>query len=194
MMTKLLGVIISLISIVATVFGNDDVKSWLTVADSATGAALQILHPRELSFDSSSDSAVEIEFDISRRLQPIVGFGAGLPQSSAHVLVQLKAAQPTLYQQVLTELFSSVNGAGLSILRFPIGSCDFSLHNTSYDEVAQDFALKHFSIDADSEKIVEVLQDVQKINSNLQIIGMVQLVHQYYCFITHRLRVMVKYM
>lgn len=55
---------------------------------------------------------------------------------------------------------SSINGgAGLNILRFPIGSCDFSLTMTSYDEVSGDYTLSQFQIDNDSEYIIEVIQD-----------------------------------
>lgn len=151
-------------------------KTWLTASDPSSAAAIHILQPGEMAFakksaDTQKKGALNVQFDINQRLQPVVGFGAGLPQSSAHVLLELKKTQPALYEQVLIELFSPENGAGLSILRFPIGSCDFSLRNTSYDEVAQDFTLQHFKIDQDSEKIVQVLRDVRKINANLQVIG-----------------------
>lgn len=152
---------------------NGKIKTWLTVADPATGEAIEILSPGELSLDALASSALAttVKVDLAAPLQPIEGFGAGLPQSSAHVLTQLKTSSPSTYDKVLTELFSPVSGAGLSILRFPIGSCDFSLRNTSYDEVANDFSLEHFAIDADSEKIVEVLLDVRKVNPELKLIG-----------------------
>lgn len=152
---------------------NVKINTWLTVADPATGEAIEILSPGELSLNARASSALAttVKIDLTAPLQPIEGFGAGLPQSSAHVLTQLKISSPSTYDKVLTELFSPVSGAGLSILRFPIGSCDFSLRNTSYDEVANDFSLEHFAIDADSEQIVEVLLDVRKVNPELKLIG-----------------------
>ena len=57
------------------------------------------------SADTQKKGALNVQFDINQRLQPVVGFGAGLPQSSAHVLLELKKTQPALYEQVLIELF-----------------------------------------------------------------------------------------
>jgi glucosylceramidase len=68
-------------------------------------------------------------------------------------------------------LFSTNGGAGLNILRFPLGSCDFSMSNTSYDEVDGDYSLSQFSIDPDTEYIIEVITDALRINSAITIIG-----------------------
>jgi glucosylceramidase len=108
-----------------------------------------------------------ISVNVSHRLQEIVGYGAGLPQSSAYVLRKLKDRDPGLYKDVMTRLFDPIQGIGISFLRFPIGSCDFSMHNTSYDEVGNDFDLSSFAIDPDSEDIVTVLLDAMAINPRI---------------------------
>ncbi len=75
------------------------------------------------------------QINSSKKLQQILGYGAGLPQASAKVLIDLKRRNEKLYGYTMNKLFGSKNdGAGINILRFPMGSSDFSIVNTSYDE------------------------------------------------------------
>ncbi len=155
-----------------------DVKSWLTQSD-LSGNAIHLLEPQaSINAIEKSNNQLEakdgwssINIDQNSRFQKMEGFGAGLPQASASVLYNLKKRNNKLYEETMQKLFSKDNGVGINILRFPIGSCDFSIHNTTYDEIWWDWNLEHFAIDSDSEMIVSVLQDVQKINSDLLIIG-----------------------
>jgi glucosylceramidase len=149
------------------------IKSWLTQADS-NGNVISLLQPQtdiSTSTNIVSGNGIEININSANKFQTIEGFGAGLPQSSSYVLSNLKKSNPNLYQYVLNQLFSKENGMGMNILRFPIGSCDFSIHNTSYDETYWDWNLGDFAIDPDSETIVSVLQDVYKVNPELTVIG-----------------------
>jgi len=155
-----------------------DVKSWLTQSD-LSGNAIHLLEPQaSINAIEKSNNQLEakdgwssINIDQNSRFQKMEGFGAGLPQASASVLYNLKKRNNKLYEETMQKLFSKDNGVGINILRFPIGSCDFSIHNTTYDEIWWDWNLEHFAIDSDSEMIVSVLQDVQKINSDLLIIA-----------------------
>lgn len=157
-----------------------EISSWLTQSDSA-GNAIHLLEaqPSLSSTESSTppkhlrgkDGWLNIDINPSNLLQKMEGFGAGLPQSSAYVLYNLKKRNYNLYQSTMQKLFSKETGMGMNILRFPIGSCDFSIHNTSYDESWWDWNLEHFAIDADSEYIVSVLLDVKAMNPDLLIIG-----------------------
>eukprot|EP00927_Polykrikos_kofoidii_P071883 TRINITY_DN68084_c0_g1_i1.p1 TRINITY_DN68084_c0_g1~~TRINITY_DN68084_c0_g1_i1.p1 ORF type:complete len:619 (+),score=66.26 TRINITY_DN68084_c0_g1_i1:102-1859(+) len=104
--------------------------------------------------------------------QTMIGYGAGLPQSSAHVLQSLKSRDAQLYQDIMHRLFGTGNGsAGISMMRFPIGSCDFSLVEATYDDFDNDYDLIHFSPDADSEKIIATLLDAKKINPRLKLMA-----------------------
>jgi glucosylceramidase len=47
---------------------------------------------------------------------------------------------------VFTFLLQETLGIGYTIGRTPIGSCDFSTHVYSYDDVSGDFALENFSL------------------------------------------------
>ena len=147
---------------------------WLTTC-STQGDLLALLQkqedPSSISAGSTSASKLTIQIDPDLTLQNIVGYGAGLPQSSAFVLVSLKEKNATLYWSVMHNLFDPITGAGLSFIRFPIGSCDFSMTNTSYDEVDGDYELNSWAIDPDSEYIVTVLQDAVKINPLISIMA-----------------------
>ena len=151
------------------------ISSWLTTADPETGAALKLLEeqPPILSGVNLFDSAqIEFTVDTFDTKQKILGYGAGLPQSSAYVLYNLKKRDIVLYNSVIEKLFGFSNdGAAINILRFPIGSCDFSMNNTSYDEYKNDYNLEHFAIDDDSQMIVTVLKDALTVNPSLVLIG-----------------------
>lgn len=151
-----------------------EVKSWLTTSDPNTGGAILLLAEQEPIYSNSKlgSGDVNINININDIKQTILGYGAGLPQSSAKVLSDLKSRNLELYNSVLRQLFSSDgDGAGMNILRFPMGSCDFSMSITSYDEVKNDYNLDSFSIDEDSLLIVNVLKDIMQVNSKLILIG-----------------------
>jgi hypothetical protein len=149
------------------------VSSWLTTADPETGDAQKLLEPQgPIEVGRGGTAQVQYNVDVSQTKQSILGYGAGLPQASASVLYNLKGRNPSVYSSVMQQLFGTANnGAAMNILRFPIGSCDFSMHNTSYDEHKDDYSLQYFAIDEDSKMIVSVLKDALAVNPNLVLIG-----------------------
>lgn len=161
------------------VVSSSEVRSWLTTADVNSGAATNLLVEQSPIYSSKSKltsrsgtAGVDININVDDIKQQILGYGAGLPQSSAKVLTDLKGRNIDLYWSVLRKLFSSADdGANINILRFPVGSCDYSMWVTSYDEVYNDYNLNNFAIDNDSWLIVNVLKDIQWLNPNLVLIG-----------------------
>ena len=80
--------------------------------------------------------------------QTITGIGSSFTESSAFVLAHLETEQR---DQIMRDVYSE-DGANFSIARTPIGSTDFSVEGKySYAEVADDAALKNFSIDVDKD-------------------------------------------
>jgi len=162
------------------VVGMSQARVWLTAID-AQGNPTILLEEQPSDFLSSgrrmSETDLHIHINTSHKLQQMVGFGAGLPQASAKVLSSLKTANPFLYKQVMNRLFSpglspSKNKSiGISAVRFPIGSCDFSMSEHTYDDVQGDFGLKNFKVDNDSMLIVKVLQDAILINPDLVLVA-----------------------
>lgn len=147
------------------------ISSWITQCDPATNGALSVLEPQTINASiSGSYFSANVSIDSTVRYQQIMGYGAGLPQASAYVLANLKAKNNTAYTMVLNKLFSR-DAASMSILRFPLASCDFSMTSTSFDEVDDDYDLSEFAIDADSDYIIEVLKDVKKIRPDLKLMA-----------------------
>lgn len=80
--------------------------------------------------------------------QAVLGIGSSITESSAFVLAHL---EPEKRAEVMEQIFSE-KGANFPLVRTPIGSCDFCVEGKySYDDVADDRALAHFSIDADQD-------------------------------------------
>jgi O-glycosyl hydrolase len=173
------------------------VSIYLTSCDQ-DGNPLTMLQPDFLDLDQlkdreidllEEDHVISIEINVTQRYQTMLGYGAGIPQSSVSVLLNLKEYSSEIYWNVMMKLFSvpsfsfsdspddnsnrngNDDGAGFSILRFPMGSCDYSMTNTSYDETDDDYSLNNFKIDTDSQLILEFLKDVIKINPKITLIA-----------------------
>merc|ERR1712048_837425 len=77
-----------------------------------------------------------------------------------------------LYNEVMQRLFGTGDqAAGITMVRFPIGSCDFSLKEATYDDDAGDYALSHFAVNDDGKNIIATLKDAKAINKGLQLMG-----------------------
>lgn len=173
-MEMMLHALIVAFSLFSALVVGAEIRSWQTTSDVVTGAVIDLLQelPPLQSHQTAASSAVEFQIDTDETKQGILGYGAGLPQASAYVLNNLKTRNVPLYTSVLHKLFgSSDDGAAINILRFPIGSCDFSMTNTSYDEHQNDYKLEYFAVDEDSKLIVSVLKDILVVNPNMVLIG-----------------------
>jgi len=118
------------------------------------------------------DGVTRLTVDTAEVMQTMVGFGAAVTQASAVTLQDLKSRSRTLYDEVMQRLFGvGEDAAGISLVRFPIGSCDFSRTWSTYDDTWDDWGLDHFKLDADSELIAATLQDAKAINDDLILMG-----------------------
>ncbi len=113
---------------------------------------------------------ITVEFD--DLLQEMEGFGAALTGSSAWLINrQMSNVQG---QQLLIDLFHPENGIGISYLRLPMGSSDFSLSNYTYNDLPpgqSDPELELFSIAPDRQDIIPVLKRIIEINPGIKIMG-----------------------
>jgi len=71
---------------------------------------------------------------------------------------------------IMSNLFGS-GGIGLSFLRQPIGTSDFSVQFYSLDDGAADPNLTRFSISRDQSYIVPLLQQAKSLNPGLSVMG-----------------------
>jgi glucosylceramidase len=119
-----------------------------------------------LTITPASNVNWDVEAYFDKPLQTIEGFGAcfnELGWDSLSVLVEKDK------ESILEELFAPGVGANFNTCRIPIGANDFSLDWYSYDEAPDDFALKHFSISSDLERLVPFIKSALKHQPNLKL-------------------------
>ncbi len=108
----------------------------------------------ELNVQSGSASGTLIELSPDELRQEIIGFGGALTESSAAVLAALSQVQ----RQEVIDAYFSPEGAGYTLARTHIASCDFSIASYQYSTTA-DPALSDFSIDHDKDLLIPLLKD-----------------------------------
>ena len=108
---------------------SGSVRSWLTTADGRS----RLAPVSGLAFGADRPSAPNrVVVDETDRRQVFRGAGAALTESSAVVLSTLPAAaRDTLVRR----LFDPAEGIGLSMVRLPLGTTDFSLGSWTYDDL-----------------------------------------------------------
>jgi glucosylceramidase len=144
-------------------------RVWVTTPDRA-----EELHERApVTFGATTSDAPTIVVDATDRYQPIDGFGASITDSAAAVLYRLAPAER---DAAMRALFDPRAGIGVSFLRQPVGSSDFTAapaHYT-YDDVPAgrtDFALRHFSIAHDEAQILPLLRRAKQLNPRLSVMA-----------------------
>jgi len=148
--------------------GEVDARVWVTTPDRA-----ELLHDRgTVPFTTRPSDQLTISVDPSRRYQTVDGFGASITDSSAAVLYRLNPAAP---DKAMRNLFDPVRGIGISALRQPMGSSDFTdeAHYT-YDDMPAgqtDFDLNHFSIEHDRAQILPLLRRAKALDPRLTLVA-----------------------
>jgi glucosylceramidase len=143
-------------------------KVWVTSVDRA-----ELMHDRgTVAFGTGPSGELTITVDPSRTYQTMDGFGASITDSSAAVLYRL---DPAARERAMRSLFDPVRGIGVSALRQPIGSSDFTDEpHYTYDDVPAgqtDFALAHFSVAHDQAQILPLLRRAKALNPRLTVIA-----------------------
>lgn len=154
--------------------GEDTVKSakaevWLTRGDKA------VLLGRQADLEIRLTPYLNwpvITVDTATTYQSMEGFGAALTGSSAYLLNNKLGTADRL--NLLSDLFDTVSGIGISYLRLTMGASDFSLSDFTYDDLpsgSSDFNLENFSLSRDLEDVVPVLKQVVSISPGLRLMG-----------------------
>ncbi|MFD9735268.1 discoidin domain-containing protein [Umezawaea sp. NPDC059074] len=144
-------------------------RVWVTTPDRA-----ELLTERDpVAFTSSTSTHPTIVVDPNQTFQRVDGFGASITDSSAAVLSGLT---PAVRDDTMRKLFDPKNGIGVSFLRQPVGSSDFTAaaQHYTYDDVPPgqtDFPLKHFTIAADQQRILPLLRQAKRLNPALKVMG-----------------------
>ena len=109
---------------------------------------------------------LDAQVRLDRPAETIEGFGACFNELG---WVALQRLSPVDREAIFRELFAPGVGANFTICRLPIGANDFARNWYSYDEVAGDFALEHFSIANDLETLVPYIHAAQRFNPALRL-------------------------
>ena len=146
------------------------VKVWLTTGDQS-----QLLAPQpDIAFTAdAAEQGKTIHVNEQHHYQQMDGFGASLTDSSAWLIYnQLTETQRA---GVMSALFSSTEGIGVSITRIPMGASDFVNGAAyTYDDMPPgqtDPELENFSIDHDRAYILPALQAALRINPDLKVMA-----------------------
>ncbi|WP_226016783.1 glycoside hydrolase family 30 beta sandwich domain-containing protein [Novosphingobium sp. FKTRR1] len=110
-----------------------------------------------LTAPSGSLFDLDVVLRIDQPAQTIAGFGGAFTEKGWQAL---SALSPARRDAALAALFGA-DGCNFSRCRTPIGANDISRGWYSYDEVADDFALDHFSVANDTETLIPFIQAAQ---------------------------------
>ncbi|PFG20660.1 glycoside hydrolase family 30 protein [Serinibacter salmoneus] len=130
-----------------------------------------LLEPDEVSFEAGVSALPTIVVDPHTTFQTFRGVGASITHSSAALINALPDAQR---REVMEMLFDPEEGIGLSVLRQPIGSSDFtptSEHFTLADSADEDPGITSFDLSPDEETVLPLLREAREINPELTIIA-----------------------
>ena len=106
------------------------VQAWLTTSDGRS----QLTPQPHITFGSNAGNASTIRVNESQTFQQMTGFGAAVTDSSAWLIYHKmsRSQRATLMQR----LFDPNQGIGISFVRIPMGSSDFSINGPySYDDL-----------------------------------------------------------
>ena len=143
---------------------NDTITSWITKADQSS---LLIKQPTAKFLTAGTGTSITV--DSATVYQTIDGFGYTLTGGSASVINTLDA---TTKNNLLQELFgNNSNSIGVSYLRISIGASDLNSSVFSYDDVAGDTTLSHFSLAPDETDLIPLLKEIVAINPNIKILA-----------------------
>jgi len=92
-----------------------------------------------------------------------LGFGVAITGSSCY---DLSLMEPSERAALIRDIYTK-DGIGLSIARLSVGSSDYSAELYSYDDVENDTALTHFSIERDKAYIIPMIREILAVNPDL---------------------------
>ena len=118
---------------------------------------------RKLSSGNKLPHAGLIKVDTCVKEQQMIGFGGCFNELGWEAL---KLLSPDKSNELMNALFHK-EGANFYYNRFPIGASDYSSGFYSFNETADDFEMKNFSIARDKNCLVPYIKKAQSINPDM---------------------------
>ncbi|HUI91912.1 MAG TPA: glycoside hydrolase family 30 beta sandwich domain-containing protein [Chitinivibrionales bacterium] len=123
-----------------------------------------------MTFGADDGSALPtITITPASTYQSITGFGGAFTETATYNLSNISAARRA---EVLNAFFNPFTGAGYTVCRTPINSCDFSVANYAYDVTPGDYNLNNFDFSHDLKWTVPVIRQALRIpGAGIKIFG-----------------------
>ena len=94
-----------------------------------------------------------------------LGFGVAITGASCYNLARMEKSE----RRALIEKLYGKKDIGFSVARVSIGASDYSAELYTYDDVAGDTKLEHFSVERDEEYIIPMIKEILEVNPELYI-------------------------
>ena len=168
---QLLAIILACFTVQQTVFAQSSWKfkkatlSYVDLSDSAEITAQPVKTELiKLKKGKSADAAITV--NLNNIVHPsLSGIGGAFNEQGGEAFMCLPDADRKLLAEAL---FSPTKGSGFSLCRTAVGSSDFGLSAYSYSEVAEDYEMKHFSVERDTKSVIPFILAAKAENPDLQ--------------------------
>lgn len=155
----------------------DENAEFLLTTTSKSGQRFDISSGKVFPFGQSdrkllNETEIHVHIDRNEKFQEIIGFGGAFTGSVAYLFDKLPQK---LRQCVYDSYYGSETGMNYSLIRLPIGGCDFDLEPWAYNEYPENdpnltnFTAKHSNDDRRIDLLKEMMNFSQ--NSNIKIIA-----------------------
>ncbi|XP_054167863.1 putative glucosylceramidase 4 [Oppia nitens] len=84
-----------------------------------------------------------ITIDSDKRYQTVLGIGAAFTDAAT---INIQSLPKPMASRLVSDYFDPETGIGFSMGRIPIAGCDFSTHEYTYDDIADDYELREFAL------------------------------------------------
>lgn len=148
-----------------------EVSSWVSLPAEDSSFRPKALRSNFKISQEAHQQVIDLTLKPKETHQKMTGYGAALTEASVVNILKLNPAQQS---EILHDLFDPKEGAGLSLVRVPMGSSDLAdgAHGEyTYNDTpgnADDSELKHFSMARD-HKTLRLLQQIMKINPQVKV-------------------------
>lgn len=147
---------------------DQSAAQWFQTSRS-TSDRLQRKVPIKFAPSDGSVSQFDVDVDVSKVKQKLLGFGGALTQSSASVYRDL----PVNLKEQVIEAYYGPTGIGFTTGRLPIHSCDFSEESYTFDDTAGDVSLDDFDTEVtyDQTLSLPLILDALAVKPDLLLYG-----------------------
>ncbi|MBN1577423.1 MAG: glycoside hydrolase family 30 protein [Chitinispirillaceae bacterium] len=119
------------------------------------------------TFTKVTGEAADITIDESVKYQLWEGFGGTFNEAGWDALSEVSSEIPT----ALRLLFDADDGANFVYGRIPIGASDYAMDWYTLAETPNDYAMEHFSIARDREKLIPYIKAALEVKPDLHLWG-----------------------